>query len=181
MRGFKASTWLGERLLQEWGHWCVQYLETFGCGCGATSGEGDRRPERAPGDYSNPVLAGLIGSEIASGLNQTIHLLIAERSGIDRRVALLRYVGRPTKATMRGGEPVIWRGEVPIGGGHRAVIEFPEPALLQSECVPVTDTSPAALGRELGVSAEQVREATRRLRTLAVKAYRRANVHKRAA
>ena len=182
MREIRPSTWLGERLLQEWGQWCVQYLETFGCGAGQSGGDGgERRATRAPGDYSDPVLAGIISTEIASGLHQSLHLQIAERPSIDRRVAVLRYVGKPVKLPEWGGEPVVWRGEIEIGTTRRVLIEFPEPLLLKTVCVPIDDDSPTSIGRELGLTAEQVREATRRLRALAVKVYRRANVKRKAA
>lgn len=180
MREFRPATWFGEQLLQEWGRWCIQYLETFGSGGGATAGGdgGERRMTRAAGDYSDPVLAELISTEIASGLNQTIHLQIAGSRAIDRRVAMLRYVGKPIKLAEYGDEPVIWKGEVEIGTAIRPVIEFPEPLLLKTVCVPV-DPNPTAIGRELSLTPEQVREATRRLRALAVKAYRSANANKR--
>jgi hypothetical protein len=179
----KASTWLGERLLQEWGHWCIQYLESFGTGGGAMAGrdDGARRGKRAPGDHSDPVLAELIGTEIMGGLSQTIHLRIAERRAVDRRVAMLRYVGKPAKLPEWGGEPVIWKGEVPIGGGAKGLIEFPEPEMLASVCTPPGDVSPENIGRELGVTATEVREATRRLRAMAVNVYRSMNVKRKAA
>ena len=189
VRGPKASTWLGERLLQEWGHWCIQYLESFGTGGGAMAGrdDGARRGKRAPGDHSDPVLAELIGTEIMGGLSQTIHLRIAERRSVDRRVAMLRYVGKPVKLPEWGGspvtapEPVIWRGEVSIGGGRRGLIEFPEPEMLKAVCIPPDNVSPENIGRELGVTATEVREATRRLRAMAVNVYRSMNVKRKAA
>ena len=178
MRQFRPATWFGEQLLQQWGHWCIQHLETFGFGGGSDADGGERRLTRAAGDYSDPVLAKIISTEIASGLSQTIHLQIAGRPAIERRVAMLRYVGRPATLPERGGEPVTWRGEITIGSGVSATIEFPEPAFLDTVCVPVGD-DPAAIGRELGLTAEQVREATRRLRALALKAFRRNNENKR--
>lgn len=181
MRELKPSTWFGEQLLQGWGHWCIQYLETFGSGGGAQAGgDSDRRSTRAPGDHSDPVLAELISTEIAHALNQTLHLQIAETKQLDRRVAMLRYVGKPLKLPEFGGEAVIWRGVIEIGGGVKATLEFPEPQMLRAVCVP-QDPNPASIGRELGVSAEDVREATRRLRTLAVKTYRRVNARSRKA
>lgn len=179
MREFRPATWFGEQLLQEWGHWCIQHLEAFGSGGGATAGGdgGERRMTRAAGDYSDPVLAELISTELASELHQTIHLRIADRPAIDRRVAIMRYVGKPMKLDEFGGEPVIWRGEIDIGTAVRPVIEFPEPELLATICVPV---EAASLSRELGLTPEQVREATRRLRALAVKAHRSYEVIRRA-
>lgn len=178
MRQFKPSTWFGEQLLQQWGHWCIQHLETFGFGGGGDASDSDRRMTRAAGDYSDPVLAKIISTELVGGLSQTIHLQIADAPALDRRVAIMRYVGKPAKLAERGGEPVTWFGEITIGSGVRGKIEFPEPPFLDTVCIPVGD-DPAAIGRELGLTAEQVREATRRLRALALKAFRRANDNKR--
>jgi len=178
MREFKPSTWFGEQLLQQWGHWCIQHLETFGFGAGGEPDGGERRITRAAGDYSDPVLAKIMSTELASGLSQTIHLQIADRPALDRRVAMLRYVGKPMQLAERGGEPVVWFGEITIGRGAKGKIEFPQPPFLDTVCIPVGD-DPAAIGRELGLTAEQVREATRRLRALALKAFRRVNDNKR--
>lgn len=180
MREIRPSTWFGESLLVEWGHWCIQYLESFGHGGGAGAGGDEVRcGKRAPGDHGDPVLAELIGTEMLGAFNQTLHLRIAERPAIDRRVALLRYVGKPLKLPERGGEPVIWKGEITIGAGAKALIEFPEPQMLTSMCAP--PLSPASIGTEIGVTATEVREATRRLRALAVRVYRRTNVKRKAA
>lgn len=184
VRELKPSTWFGESLLQEWGQWCIQYLESFGHGGGAGAGRDDARlGKRAPGDHSDPVLAEIIGTEILGGFSQTLHLRIAERPAIDRRVAILRYVGKPMRLPEWGGEDVIWRGGIEIGGAARGertwepVIEFPEPQMLKTMCAP--PQSPESIGRELEVTAAEVREATRRLRALAVKVFRRANAERK--
>ena len=179
----RPSTWFGETLLQEWGQWCVQYLESFGHGGGAMAGRDDGpRGKRTAGDHSDPVLAELIGTEIMGGFSQTLHLRIAERPAVDRRVAVFRYVGRPMRLPEWGGEPVVWKGEIEIGGGRRETLEFPEPEALTTVCVPPdARVSAEHIGRELGITAMEVREATRRLRALAVRVHRRANVKRKAA